>query len=63
MNRVQELVATHSIEVLAEALINSVNGEICLLDNGCGNDLDFNKRLQSRLDHVYSKQDKFDKAF
>tara|TARA_R110000850_G_scaffold16574_1_gene51540 strand:- start:1987 stop:2178 length:192 start_codon:yes stop_codon:yes gene_type:complete len=63
MNRLQELITTHPIEVLAEALINSVNGELSLLDNGCGNCLDFDKRLQSRIKHVYDRQEKYDEAF
>ncbi len=40
---------THTPYQLAKALIKSVQGEISLLDNGCGNDLDFNRNLGKRI--------------
>lgn len=40
---------THTPYQLAKALIKSVQGEISLLDNGCGNDLDFNRNLDKHI--------------
>lgn len=47
--RAQELSDTYTPYQLAKALIKAVESEVVLLDNGCGNDLDFERNLQRKL--------------
>ena len=45
----QQLVDGYTPYQLAKALIKSVQSEVSLLDNGCGNDVDFTRNLMRKL--------------
>ena len=45
----QDLSDTHTPYQLAKALIKDVESEVSLLDNGCGNDTDFERNLNRKL--------------
>lgn len=47
--RAQELADTHTPYQLAKVLIKAVESEVALPDNGCGNDIDFERNLNRKL--------------